>query len=190
MKNLIICTICVVFSTLSLSAQDLDYYIIKNDTTFCKNLSYSVTSQGYLSRLKFTNLEGEKIEIEGRDKVADVSTIKTGNLTKDRIPQKTNKPDGYVKWVDRIVDGKLKVYFYSSTMSTSGPSGSTTSIVKFYIKMPDGTYYDINKKSDRTKYIIPYLKNCSEFTQLYTGNYSKNKESFVKTIELYNETCM
>jgi len=37
-------------------------------------------------------------------------------------------------------------------------------IYKFFIKLPNGTFYKINSKKNMKKYIIPYLQECAEFT--------------------------
>ena len=49
----------------------------------------------------------------------------------------------------------------------------TTGITKHFVKMPDGTYYDINSSKDRKKHIIPYLKKCTEFNSQYKGEFRK-----------------
>ncbi len=92
-----------------------------------------------------------------------------------------------------MVDGKLIVNYYHSEMTTRNiyRDGSTkditTGITKHFVKMPNGTYYDIRSKKDRKKHIIPYLKRCAKFRTAYTGDY--DKRTFNEIITLYNELC-
>ncbi len=195
MKNIIYFLI-IAFSC-TLLAQD-DYFIVESDTTFCSNLDYKITGQSYLKELSYLDINGEPRIIEGRKNIPNISTFYISGITIDKVPQKTNKPDKYIKWAERVVDGKLIVTYYSSTMTTytyrstyGSPfgDGTTTGISKFYIKLPDGVFYNINKSSDRNKHIIPYLKKCEAFMSEYTGTFKPNYNKFIKTVELYNSLC-
>lgn len=196
MKKILI-LMAISFSTIAFGQEDssTDYFVADSDTTFCSNLNYTLTVQSYLSSLEYTDLDGNKVLIEGRKKVPNVTTLFINGQIIDRIPQKVEKPDGYVKFASRVVDGKLIVNYYESSMTTEsfnssgGMSSTTTGILKFFIRMPDGTYYDINKGSHMKKYIIPYLQECSEFVSQYKGDYSKKMDEFIETIELYNSLC-
>lgn len=164
--------------------QENDYFIVDSDTTFCSNLDFKITAQSYLSSVSYINTDGERVEIKERKNVPNIETFYiNGNLI-DRVPQKTKKPDKYIKWAGRVVDGKLQVNYYFSEMETTN---YTSQVIKFYVKI-DGTYYDI-RSNDRKNHIIPYLKECSAFVGEYKGDYSPNYEEFVKTIELYNSLC-
>jgi hypothetical protein len=171
-----------------------DYYVIETDTLFCSNLTYRLTAQSYLANISYTDLNGEKKTIDGRKNLSNVSTFFINGITTDKIPQKVNKPHKYVKWAQRVVDGKLKVNYYHNEITTYGnfdvkrDGMITTGITKFFLKMPDGTFYDI-RSSDRKKYIIPYLKTCAEFNSAFQGDFKDNFENFTKIIALYNSMC-
>jgi hypothetical protein len=85
------------------------------------------------------------------------------------------------------------VNYYYNQMTTYNNYNSSgvahSSITKFFIKMPNGIFYDINDSGDRNKCIIPYLKECDAFTSSYKGDYSKDYDSFIETIKLYNSVC-
>ena len=168
------------------------YYFVtsKNDTTFCKELDYDVTLQGYLSKVEYIDINGNKAKLEGRSKVPDVITFYLDTIIKDKVPLKANKPNGYIKYTTREVDGKLRVYLSQQgyiyvSPDTYGPTG----LYRFYIKFPDGKYYKINKKKNMKTIIIPYLEKCKEFKAQYKGNYSHEEEPFMETIRLYNSLC-
>jgi hypothetical protein len=192
-----------------------DYFVVENDTTFCSNLEYGTTAQGYLKSVRYTDKNGKEVVIEGRKIVPDVSTFFRQKVTIDKIPQKADKPKSYVRYTERTLDGTLKVYVRypsdigSSTIHsnapnplnmnngtvTGRPSGSTQTmsgragVYKFFIKLPDGTYYKVNKKKNMNKYIIPYLQECEAFKSQYTGDYSADQEPFIEMVKLYNSVC-
>jgi hypothetical protein len=167
-------------------AQKSDYFVVGTDTTFCTKLSASFTSQSYIGELNYLDSESKKVALKGRKNIPDIILLCINGKTLDRVPQKLNKPEGYIKWSPRVVNGKLIVNYYESTMSTQT---ATTSIVRFYLRMPDGTYYNIYKSKDVKTFIIPYLEQCKSFKSKYKGDYSRNYDDFTKTIELYNSLC-
>lgn len=186
--------------TTCISIHAQDYFVAKGDTTFCTNLKYSTTSQGYLKSINYEDTNGHNVIIEGRKKVPDVETFYIETKFIDKTPLKANRPDSYIRYTERSVDGKLKVYLaqqgYNSSRqytpgsphgdwSSSGPSGT----YRFFLKMPDGTYYKINNRSNMKKYIKPYLMKCSNFNNKYKGDYSTREKPFMEMIELYNSIC-
>lgn len=174
----------VIFSSFS----QTDYFIDGKDTIFCKGVSYKLSLVGYLSEIIYTDLNDQNWIMEGRKNLSNVSTFFIYGIYTDKIPKDIEKPEGYVKWAKRVVNGKLKVNYYLKETTTYGPGGATTGIAKFYIRMPDGTFYDI-RSSDLKNYIIPYLKQCEAFNLAYTGNFENYYDSFVSTINLYNSVC-
>ena len=172
------------------SYSQTDYFIRGTDTVYCKTVDYRLTAQSYLKGITYTDLDGKEIVIDGRKNLSGVSTFSINEEIIDKIPQKTNKPKKYVKWAKRVVDGKLKVNYYERSITTYSTKGAvTTTITKFVIKMPDGTFYDIKKKSDRKKHIIPYLQKCEAFNADYRGKYEKHYNDFISMIRLYNALC-
>lgn len=172
-----------------------DYFISGSDTIKCYNVSYKLTSQSYLSSVNYADENKVNMRIEDKKYLATISSFLKNGVTIDRIPQKADKPDSYIKWAERIVDGKLKVNYYHSEMTTYGNmnfhngGAVTTGITKFFIKMPDGTFYDIRKGSDMKKHIIPYLKECEAFNNAYKGKFDDDYEIFTKMIQVYNSVC-
>ncbi|MEY8848567.1 hypothetical protein AB9K26_07115 [Psychroserpens sp. XS_ASV72] len=199
----------------SLICYSQDYFIVANDTTFCTNLEYGTTGQGYLKSVRYTDANGNNIVIKGRKEVPDVLTFYRQGVFIDKVPQKANKPDSYIRYTERTVDGKLKVYSdnpinigrssYRSnapnplTMNNSTVSrpqnGSiqTTSgrvgVYRFFLKLPNGTFYKINSKKNMKKHIIPYLKKCNAFNNQYNGDFSTDEQPFMEMIDLYNSIC-
>lgn len=172
------------------AASQTNYFVYRTDdgtdTIFTKKIDYKVTAQGNLSRIQYTDLEGKTWEMEGRKNLENVETFYIGGGWTDKIPQKTNRPDSYVRWASRVVDGKLKVNHYSHTISSNSFSSG---FIKFYIKLPDGVFYDIDKGRDMKEHIIPYLKQCDAFNAAYKGDFDNEFNQFVKMIQLYNSVC-
>jgi len=182
-------TLFIFLINLIVYAQEQDYFIVDNQKTFCNDLSFKITAQSYLKAISYTDNNGKKIEIDGRKKIPNISTFFIDGMLIDKIPQKVNKPKKYIKWAERIVDGKLIVNYYNNSISlhSGGSSPVTTSITKHYVKMPDGTYYNLQSKKARKKHLIPYLKKCKQFNSEYKGKFKY--QEFDKIIELYNKLC-
>ncbi len=194
------------------------YFVTTKDTVFCKSLSYGTNMQGYLNMLDYVDLAGTKTVLKGKKDVPEVMTIHLDTVTFDKIPQKPDKPDSYITYCRRVVDGKLKVYLqqqgsrttthteYSSaplgyarnssvsspapgivenSVAREGPSGS----YRFFLKMPNGTYYRINDKDNIKNFIKPYLLKCKEFENTYKGDFGTKETPFMEMITLYNSLC-
>ena len=176
------------------------YFVTGKDTTFCKTLKFGTNLQGYLNKLQYTDMNGKNIELKGKKEVPDVITFFVKGIIIDKTPLKADKPDGYIRYTERVVDGKLKVYLaqqgYNSSrtytpgspfgdFSTRGPVG----IYRFYIKMPDGTYYQINDKGNMRDHIKPFLLSCTDFKNEYKGDFSTCEEAFMEMIKLFNSKC-
>jgi len=192
-------TLLLAILIISIHSYSQDYFIVNKDTTFCSNLGYKTTAQGYLKSISYT-ANGKDISIKKRKNVPDVETFFIEDVIRDKVPLKANKPDSYIRYTKRVVDGKLKVYLYYpydganvQRMSAPGhdikPGTAALGVYRFFLKLPDGTYYKINSKKNRTKYIIPFLTKCEKFTAQYTGNFSPREPQFMETIELYNALC-
>lgn len=193
-----------------------DYFVVENDTTFCSNLEYGTTGQGYLKSVRYKDENGKNIVIEGRKNVPDVLTFYRQEVTIDKIPLNADKPKSYIRYTPRAVDGKLKIYeripaeMSASKHFTNAPNPLTmdnstafrpnkgmemetkrghAGKYKFFIKLPNGIFYKINSKKNMKKNIIPYLQECEEFKNQYKGDYSYEKEPFIEMIELYNSIC-
>lgn len=181
-----------------ISAQD--YFVVQNDTTFCENLNFRTTAQGYLKKISYTSSEGTEVNIEKRKNVPDVVTFYIKGVTKDKTPLKASKPNSYVRYMERMIDGKLITYSNTFTRPTSstkytpnspfGPfkTGGTMGAYHFTIKMTNGVFYDISKKNIK-KYIKPFLLKCEKFKNQYKGEYKKAEIPFNEMIELYNSLC-
>jgi hypothetical protein len=202
-------TMLLVILIISINSYSQDYFIVNKDTTFCSNLNFKTSGQGYLRFISYTNENGKEIIISKRKKVPDITTLHIDDTTRDRIPQKANKPNSYIRYTKRVVDGKLKVYLYEpydghagirmgmpnpktydpKNYPSTGIDQKVQGVYRFFLKMPDGTYYKINSKKNRTKYIIPYLNKCEDFKNEYKGNFSPGEPQFMETIELYNSLC-
>lgn len=169
-----------------------NYFIVKGrDTTHCQKLEYRTNPQGYLAGLEFTDEDGREVKIDGRKNVPDVETICVNNVIYDKVPLKASKPNSYIRYTERVVDGKLKVYLSRPHYNDDihGGSGGPVGTYRFFIKMPDGTYYKINSNSNMNKHIKPYLLNCPEFKEGYKGPFSSTEEQFEKMIRYYNSVC-
>ncbi|HLP14523.1 MAG TPA: hypothetical protein VK177_21510 [Flavobacteriales bacterium] len=199
-KSIVVVLMAVVsFAGISQSVKSDYYFVTKQDTVFCQKLSYSTTNQGFLSSISYTDMKGNETSIKGKKKVPDVVTFYMKGSYYDKVPLKANKPKKYIRYDRRQVDGKLKVYLaHQGSMSTttmnmstgrttnsSAPMGS----YRFFVKMPDGKYYQINKAKNMNKVIKPFLLACEEFKNQYKGDFSRKEEPAMEMFRLYNSLC-
>ena len=183
----------VAFSSLegfSQSGKALYYFATNKDTVYCKSLEYGTNMVGNLRMLVYTDANGKKVEIKDKKLIPDVMSFNMNGVFYDKIPLKADKPDGAIRYTKREVDGKLKVYLAQQGTTigsdfTSDPSGT----YRFFLKMPTGTYYKINNKSNMKEHIKPYLSRCKEFAAEYKGDFNTNEEPFMEMIRLYNSLC-
>jgi len=220
MKKLLLFSIpALMLSTLSYaqSKKTNYYYVVKKDTVFCKSLSYGTTVQGYLKSINYEDLQGKKVTLSDKKDLPDVSTFYMNGSSLDKTPLKANKPNGYIRYTRRVVDGKIKVYLAKQgKITTTGfehelatPANQMTAVshpapgivtvsktstgaagtYRFFVKLPNGTYYRINKKRDMKKFIKPFMLQCKEFAGKYKGDFSGHEADFIETAKLYNSLC-
>jgi hypothetical protein len=162
------------------------YFATSKDTVYCKELRYETTAQGYLKHLEYIDLKGNKIEFNGIKNVPDVLTFFMNGRNTDKTPLKPNKPDGYIRYSDRLIDGKIKVYLEQQGLNSKlEPVG----LYRFMVKMPEGNYYKANSAGNMKKYIKPYLLKCKEFENSYKDEFSTREIPFMNMIAFYNGLC-
>ena len=176
---------------LSQSRKKQTYFVVKNDTTFCKKLSFGVTIQGYLYQMSYTTRDGKKVELKGRKNVPDVTSFCIKDSIMDKLPLKLSQPNRYIRYTYKPVHGKLSVY----SGQQGSLNGDATGLYRFFIRMPDGNLYKINNNKNRKNIIIPYLLKCEAFKEAYKGDFNFNRDRFVNEdnfiamIKLYNSVC-
>lgn len=194
-EKLLIGAILLIITSTRLLAQD--YFIAKGDTTFCSDVEYKTNLFGHLYSLKYTDAKGQPVSIEDKQLLVDVVTFYQDSITLDRIPVKAHKPDKYSHFVERKVDGKLKVYLLEQGLSDMMTYNSRAGRYEsgyigpyiFILKMPDGTYYHIDHKPNMKNHIKPYLLQCPLFAQKYKGDFSNKQALFIDMVQLYNSLC-
>lgn len=173
-------------SQLFSQSPDSDYFITQvKDTVFCSDLTYSTNTWGYINFLSYTRPDGTPIKYQSKKTAPVILTLHLDGKTLDRIPLKPKSRHDVI-YLERTVDGPLKVYLQHQNQSYSSKG---TVMYIFYIKLPDGPYYQVNKKLNMSQVIVPYLKKCSAFTAQYDGDYSNKEEPFIEMIRLYNTLC-
>lgn len=58
------------------------------------------------------------------------------------------------RFMQRIVSGSVKLYYLETTMSTTE---MTSTFTPLFIKTPDGSFYNVEKKKQLKTYVIPFL---------------------------------
>lgn len=194
MKKIII--LFIIFFNITNAQNNASFFVRGKDTIYAKKISYKVTMQSYLKSINYETMDDQAVELEGKKNLTDVTSFCINGKFIDKIPQKANKPESYVCWAERVVDGKLKIYYYSNTMKIDNSNGQFmggpvrySSLTRFFMKMPDGTFYDITDNSDRKKIIIPYLTECSGFNSTYKGKFDKDNDEWKKLVTIYNSMC-
>jgi uncharacterized protein YxeA len=186
-KSRIFFVLLILISIKSSAQVDLDYFISQTrDTVFCTELRYSTNTRGELIFLSYIRLDDAPVIYKSKKTVPFVLTFYIKGKSIDRIPLTPNSKK-QVRYTERSVDGKLKVYLVHQNNSNTKEA---TVMYMFYLKMPDNKYVKINSNKNMDKVIIPYLKQCSAFTDSYQGDYSNKEAVFMEMIVLYNEICL
>ena len=180
-------SILFLFISLNLYSQaDGDYFITQNkDTVYCTELTFNTSTWGELNFLSYVRPDGTPVVYKSKKTAPRVLTLYINGKTIDRIPLKPNSKRE-VRYTERTVDGRLKVYLVHQNNSNSSDA---TVMYIFYLKMPDAKYYKINSTKNMEEVIIPYLKSCSAFTDSFKGDYSNSEEEFIRIIQFFNDLC-
>ena len=160
------------------------FYFVTNerDTTFCMSLDYGTNTQGFLDRLTFIKTNGEEIDIKGEYEVPNVVTFYMEGITYDRIPYDLDMDFGDYAYSERMVNGDIKVYLDQKVKGQSD-------IYRFYIRLADGSYIDVNNRSNMKRHIKPALLTCEDFNDSYQGEYSSDEVEFLTMVSFYNFLC-
>ena len=184
--------------------KEKDYFVIYKDTTFCQNLEFYTSSQGFLNEIEYTDLNGTVVHIKGRKNVPEVLTFYTNGTMIDKTPLKASKPDGYIRYTERRVNGKLIVYLEEpelvrvrdgnfsmnpNHLYSNGANYGHSGKYRFIIRFPDGRFYKANSAGNMKKYIKPYLLQCPDFATNYKKKYSTKEIPFIEMIAFYNYYC-
>ena len=182
----------IVFAlTLSANSQsDQDYLIKQNGDTISCIIGNISESGGNVVGIKYTDTEGNEVKIKGKSECEKFKTIVTNGAIFDLVPLKASQPDGYKRHIWRKIDGKVKVYEYSNTITNGVPGewSSTATVTIYMVKLENGKFYDINK-SNFEKVLKPHFMHCKKFTEAYKGEYSSKQPIFEAIVKLYNELC-
>jgi hypothetical protein len=173
-----------------------DYFVVGKKTTYCSNLAYTTTAQGYLKTMTYVTEEGKTVSLQGRDNVPDVTTFFINGEYFDKVPLNANKPDKYIRYDKREINGKLIVYlerqgyiegsrYGGAPGMPSGPSGT----YRFFIRMPSGVVYKINDKKNMQEIFKPFFLKCPEFANEYKGEFTSDEPTFMNMVRLYNSLC-
>jgi hypothetical protein len=201
MKKIFFSLACSFLLNANTHAQE--YFVRNNskDTIRCSNMEYTTSSQGFIVELTYTDKAGKPVKLEGKKKLKDINTLNYTTGIVERMPLKISKPDAYVRYGERVINGKLKVLVYNDQYQTTnwvkspidsrmdGYKTSTSGTYMLYLKMPDGTFLNANKKKVVKKIIKPYLLKCKEFEENYKGKFTNEEKQFMDMIRIYNSVC-
>jgi len=189
-------------SIFKINAQDF-FVTQTNDTTRGSQMGFSTNGRGFLTDLSYIDKKGQKVEISKRKNLGHIVCLTSGGTIYDRMPLKTKKPNGYHRFGERLVSGKIKVSLYNNLHQTTsynpyypGVAEGRTSAYQtttsgtrlFQVTMPDGKIYTVKRKNIN-KVIKPYLLQCEKFAAEYKGKFSAEQGQFVEMIRLYNKLC-
>lgn len=160
------------------------FYFVTNerDTSFCMSLDYGTDSQGFLDRMTFIKTNGEESDLKGKSKVPNVVTFYMEGITLDKVPYDLESEFGDYAYSERKVNGDMKVYLDRKAKGKSD-------IYRFYIRLEDGSYVDVNSRSNMKKHIKPALLTCEDFSDSYQGEYSIDEVEFLTMVSFYNFLC-
>ena len=160
------------------------FYFITNerDTTFCMSLDYGTNTKGFLDRLTFIKTNGEEMEIKGKNKVPNIVTFYIEGITYDKVPYDLESDFGEYIYSERKVNGDLKVYLDRKIKGQSD-------VYRFYVRLEDGSYVDVNSRSNMNRHIKPALLTCEDFSDSYQGDFSSDEVEFLAMVSFYNFLC-
>lgn len=175
-----------IFSVLNCISQSepAPFYFVTNerDTTFCISLDYGTNTQGVLEHLTFIQTNGEESDIKGKSKVPNVVTFFMEGITYDKIPYDLESDFGEYIYSERKVNGDLKVYLDRKIKGQSD-------VERFYVRLEDGSYVNVNTRSNMNKHIKPALLSCEDFNDSYHGEFSNDEVEFLSMVSFYNFLC-
>jgi hypothetical protein len=70
----------------SLAGPLLNCPSVGKDTTYCKELMYGTTAQGYLDELEYLGTDDKSVKLKGRKNVPDVLTFYMDSIIFDKVP--------------------------------------------------------------------------------------------------------
>ena len=160
------------------------FYFITNerDTTFCMSLDYGTNTKGFLDRLTFIKTNGEVMDIKGKNKVPNIVTFYIEGITYDKVPYDLESDFGEYIYSERKVNGDLKVYLDRKIKGQSD-------VYRFYVRLEDGSYVDVNSRSNMNRHIKPALLTCEDFSDSYQGDFSSDEVEFLAMVSFYNFLC-
>ena len=190
-KNIPFIVLLSLISIISLAQSSKPNYLVKQnqDTVACSSIEES-RNGGNVTLLNYVDASGKRNEIKGKANCEEVKTYCINGQSYDLIPLKASKPDGYQRHMWRKIDGRIKVYDYANQIDNGqiGEEYNYVTVVKYVALLPDGKYYDINKKNIEN-YIKPEVMKCEGFKNGFKGNFSEKPKEFDAMIKLYNESC-
>ena len=179
-------TIVLYFRLIAASAQHsgAEYYFVKHDfdTVFCKSLSYGTGTWGVLNRLEYTTPEGISYELRGKNNIPKIITFYLNGKTFDRIPYNLGGSKKLYVYSERITGDKLKVYLDPMVQDESV-------IYRFYVRIEDGNFYKVDKRSDFENVIVPFMMKCEKFRNALDFPLTKDEKTFIKAAKLFNSLC-
>lgn len=173
------------------------------DTLYCYNIDWATNMQGFIVDLSYFTMDGKEVKLHKKKNIPIISCIHDQGKIYEIMPLKLKKPHSYYRVGQRVVNGKLQVSLFNSLHETqsfdpydknyqrmNGTAWKTTTsgTYLFYILMPDGKKYKINR-SNMKKVIKPYLMQCAEFVKEYKGDYTTEEYPFLQMAMLYNRVC-
>ncbi len=177
-------------------AQDrTNYYFVVDgrDTVQCRSMSWRPSDKR--TPMRFIRWEGTQEETMDREASRRITTLFQDGYVQERVPVKASAPDGRLDWMQRVANGKVRLYArrYSAMVSST----ATVSGIDVLLRMPDGLWIDVETGSGYRKKAEPIFSECAEYRSKYAEPFDWNPkadvdrqlEQLIERVSLYNGSC-
>lgn len=110
------------------------------------------------------------MNITKRRDVPVITAIFINGFHYDLVPIKIKDSNGRHIFVKRVVDGKLRMYFYRIIITSyrinntlQGNTITSTEDIYFRLMLPDGRFINVEKKRNMKNIIQPCIDKCAVF---------------------------
>lgn len=188
-----------------------DFIVKFRDTTYCfitdiRIFGYKTNKVEYMD-------ENEKIHVLDGENVKE---YRLDGFDIVHIPLVPSKPTGVKRHFRRIYNGSFQIFINAIYGSMYNPEKKKREVYStcrecnrdwdngfdkdakipyFSIKLPNGKYYEVTKKSDYKEYIMPFLLKCPAVKERFgdeikfVNDIDKKNKYLTEALSLYIENC-
>lgn len=185
-----LCALAVLHGRVCAQDRVDNYFVLdEKDTVLCKSMNYDPGS--IKKMLTYVRWSGEQEERMSATEFKHVSTFFRDGIVKERLPTDLDKPDGKSRLMQRVANGRLKMYEYRFSDERNHQT------LYCFVRTPDGKLLDaVDNKELETK-VNPLLEQCAEYRSAFPQPFDLKKskdlgpqvDELIKRVHHYNDNC-